>query len=299
MLREIPCAVCKASGNFTILYPKNFQPDSFTREIFSARRKPDRVHYQIVRCRRCGLVYSNPILAAENIHELYHQSHFTYQDKIEDLNRTYGSYLQRTLPYAGGRERLLEIGCGNGFFLAHAKTLGVANVYGVEPSTEAVAQAEPELRPRITQSVFQTGLFPSGHFNLICAFQVLDHVVDPNRFLRLCYDYLKPGGAMLCICHNISAMMAKLLGEKCPMIDIEHIYLFNRQTLPRIYQQNGFRLASVFAVKNTYPLSYWLSLLPVPGGMRRVLTAGLSKLGLLERRLTLRAGNQGIIAVKP
>ena len=49
------------------LYPAQLDPAAFTASVFSARRLPDRTHYRMVRCRRCGLVRSDPVLDAEAV----------------------------------------------------------------------------------------------------------------------------------------------------------------------------------------------------------------------------------------
>ena len=116
-LRNTRCAICGTEGNARELYPANFDLQALNPAVFSARRLPDRVHYRLMKCNACGLVRSDPVAPPELLAQLYHQSTFTYTDEVADLKRTYGRYLARLDSCGARKDALLEIGCGNGFFL--------------------------------------------------------------------------------------------------------------------------------------------------------------------------------------
>ena len=297
-MKEKICAICREVSGYKLLYNQNFKIEAINQNTFSARRMPDRSHYRVVRCKKCGMVFSTPILDSKEIETLYRTSDFTYGTVTRDLKHTYGSYLKKAEKYIREKNRLLEIGCGNGFFLETAKELGFNEVKGVEPSLEAVRQASPELAPGILNRIFGPDLYPASYFNVICFFQTLDHIEDPNKFLEYCRDYLNDKGIVLCITHNIGSLTAKLLGERCPMIDVEHIYLFNKLTLNKIFHQNHFEVIKVFDIKNTYPLWYYLRMLPLPGQIKNDLIQKITNSKLGKIRLSLNIGNIGIIARK-
>lgn len=298
ILREIQCAICSDQSEYRILYPENFDYQALNENIYSARRIPDRCHYKIVRCNKCGLVFSTPILEAEEIEGLYKRSQFTYESITWGLRKTYGSYLKRIENLVLSKERLLEIGCGNGFFLEEARKLGYANIYGIEPSSEAIKEALPDIAENITNDMFTLGYYEESFFDVICCFQTLDHIIDPNEFLKLCHYHLKEGGIALFITHNIDALSSKIMREKCPMIDIEHIYLFNKITLKKIFEKNGFSGIQVFNVANTFPLWYYIQMLPLPKHMKSGVNSIISRLALKDKHLTLKLGNIGIVAKK-
>src|SRR5207248_2471865 len=104
-----------------------------------ARRLPDGIRYRIAKCRTCGLVRSDPVVAPEVLARLYVQSTFDYGDEVANLTRTYGRYLAKLASYGVRKGALLEIGCGNGFFLVEALARGYTTVRGCEPSAAAVA----------------------------------------------------------------------------------------------------------------------------------------------------------------
>ena len=53
----------------------------------------------------------------------------SYDSHVANLQKTYGHYLSRLESYGAKKGKILEIGCGNGFFLEEAKRQGYEEVY--------------------------------------------------------------------------------------------------------------------------------------------------------------------------
>jgi len=293
------CAICHSPGNAREIYPPNFDAGAFNAGVFSARRLPDRIHYRIVRCTACGLVRSDPVADPETLASLYARSTFEYGCEVAGLRQTYGRYLSKLDALVPARDALLEIGCGNGFFLEEALDRGYRSVRGVEPSHEAVSRAADRVRPHIVCSTMRPGIFDPETFDTVCLFQVFDHISDPNALLDECLRILKPSGVLLILNHNVASVSAQLLGERSPIIDIEHTYLYSRPTLARLLEAHGFGIVAGGPVANTYSLKYLVRLVPLPSPIKHVL------LGLFERgvpgsiRLTVPLGNLFLAGRKP
>ena len=294
-MRHTLCAICDTDRWDRPLYSEELGDGAFTSERFSARRVPDRIHYRMVRCGNCGLIRSDPVLEETELAGLYAASQLTYATEAEFAGDTYARYLREVLPLAPGRDRLLEIGCGSGFFLERALDLGFTEVSGVEPSRDAVEAASPRVRNAIHLGGFCEGLFPQSHFSVICGFQVFDHLSNPNETLQQCRRILRPGGLILLIHHDAAAWTHRLLGERSPIIDVEHIYLYDRRTIARIFAKNGFEILRVFSVRNRYPIYYWTGMAPIPAGLKRRLISKLHNSALGRRPVAWNAGNLGIV----
>ena len=124
------CAVCGTTDAAREVYPANFSLEDLNPAVFSARRMPDRVHYRMVRCLKCGLLRSDPVANEETLASLYSESTLDYSDEISNLRLTYGRFLSRLLAYVSKPAALLEIGCGNGFALEEALLRGFSKVHG-------------------------------------------------------------------------------------------------------------------------------------------------------------------------
>jgi SAM-dependent methyltransferase len=290
------CLFCADDACLEELYPRNFRDGDLTPEIFSARRVTEHFHYRMVRCRRTGLLFSREILPDEVLERLYAGSKVTFGAYARILREDYWRPLA---PRLGGlpRAAALEIGCSSGFFLEELKARGFRDVRGCEPSREARERAAPEVREGIRTGFFTDSAYPDGTFDLVCAFQTLDHVADPLAVLRTCLAKLKPGGLIYLIVHDAEALQARLFGEKSPIIDVEHIYLFNRRTLALAAARAGFAAPETFPILNSYPLEYWVTHAPLP--FRKAIHGALKAIGLHALRVPLRAGNIGLIARRP
>lgn len=298
VLVKTACPICGDDAHDREVYAANFQPGDLDPEVFSARRMPDRLHYRMVRCAACGLLRSNPILPVEELSRLYRASHFTYQGEAEFTRKTYAHYLKRALRVKPQVASLMEVGCGSGFFLAEAQALGVRELHGVEPSEEAISHAPEGLRPAIRCALYGEETFAPDSFDAVCAFQVFDHVPDPAATLRACFKHLKPGGLALFINHDSGALTNRLLGERSPIVDVEHTALYDRRTMRRILEKTGFTVREVFRVKNTYPVNYWARLAPLPAGLKKAAVGWLAGSAVGRLPVGLYAGNLGAIATK-
>ena len=93
-----------------------------------------------------------------------------------------------------GRLRLLDVGCGTGYNLGWLKEWGEA--HGIEPSPEGLA-----LCAASGVSVVSGGVealpYPDQHFDLVTAFDVIEHVADDIGALNEMRRVLRPGGWLL------------------------------------------------------------------------------------------------------
>ena len=300
VLQSTRCAICDAEDNSSELYPSNFSlVGNFSPEVFSARRLPDRIHYRMVKCNACGLVRSDPVADAATLGELYRQSTFDYGMEVANLRRTYGRYLARLDAFGAHKGSLLEIGCGNGFFLEEAQVRGYVKVSGVEPSSEAVARAVPGVREHIVCDIMRPGLLAEASIDVVCLFQVFDHLPDPAGVLAEIYQALKPGGLVLLFNHNINALSARLLGERSPIIDIEHTFLYGSKTLRNLVRKQGFEVVESGCALNDYSLRYLVRLTPLPRAFKRGLLRALVITRLERINLCVPLGNLYLFARKP
>ncbi len=291
------CLFCDGTNatDHPLLYKKNFKDEDLNAEVFSARRTTEHFHYDMLKCRNTGLIFSRHILDDNTLNELYKGSVVTFGEQTEFIKRDYWQPIKEYVK-KWKKGKALDIGCSNGFFLEVLKDNGYADVYGVEPGEEPKKIARADVRDNIHTGFYGPGLYPADHFDLITCFQTLDHLSDPLGMLKNMYQNVKPGGNVYMIMHNTKALQAKLFGEKSPIIDVEHIYLFNKENLPQLCEKAGFKVVSVFDVKNGYPYSYWVRMSPLP---LKKLWIGLFKaLGMYSKILAINAGNMGIILEK-
>jgi SAM-dependent methyltransferase len=295
-LQATRCAICRTEGNAKELFPSTVTPDAFDAKHFSARRLPDRVHYRMVRCNKCGLVRSDPAADAAQVANLYARSTFDYETEVPNIIRTYGRYLGRLDRHGAQREGFLEVGCGNGFFLEEAARQGYRDVRGIEPSHSAIKSALEPVRNLIIEDVLRPGVVPEQSTSVACLFQVFDHLPDPGAALDELHRILRPDGLALILNHDAAAPSARLLGDRSPIVDVEHYYLYSRDTLGELAAAHGFEVLESGSVWNDYSLGYVARLVPLPGIVKRAMQRFLEWTRLARLTVRVPLGNLYVVA---
>jgi SAM-dependent methyltransferase len=132
---------------------------------------------------------------------------------------------------------LLEIGCGTGFILA-----GIATAYpklhlvGSDLHQEALAYAQTRL-PGTTLLQMDAGNIPYvEEFDVICAFDVLEHIPCAKAALKQIHQALKRGGGLMITVPQHPWLWSRADDEA------RHLRRYTRQELFRSLRESGFRI---------------------------------------------------------
>jgi SAM-dependent methyltransferase len=299
-LRDRPCPICRTAGSGRVLFPAKIDEREFDAYAFSSRKTPEYMHYRLLQCATCDTLYASPAPSVETLAREYDRAAYDSDTEANFAAATYARYLAKSvLPTLGDRRGALDIGTGNGAFLKHLLELGFTEVCGVEPSAAPIAVASASVRPLIRHAMFRASDFDRASFSLVSCFQTIEHVADPLSLAKEARELLRPGGALYLVSHNYKSLHTKILGERSPIFDIEHLQLFSARSLRNLLTKAGFVDVAVAPIANCYPLSYWLRLLPLPSGPKRILYEALRGLHLSGLPVSLRAGNLVTFGVKP
>jgi SAM-dependent methyltransferase len=226
---NIPCAICGGAETRPLL---------------------DKMGYQIARCVRCGLVYANPRAPQATILARYSSTYF-WQEYLPSLGVVDGTFdlaqfdlrhkalLDMMAAEARGR-RLLEVGCGAGFFLKAAQRAGW-QVEGIELSDEASRFAIERLHLPIRRERAEEAPIPPGSFDGAAMFDVIEHLFDPAAVVGAIARALVPGGTLVISTPNFDAASRFALGHDWAVLSpIEHVYYFTEDSLRRLLNAAGF-----------------------------------------------------------
>ncbi len=139
------------------------------------------------RCNVCNLLFYSPQAAGDEI--LYNNL-----QRIEWYYPNNRTEFALAYNYIKKNDYVLEVGCGSGFF---GKMLETCNYVGLETNENAKLMAINASLNVTNQTIEDHALNNRGLYDVVCSFQVLEHVVNPDSFLKSCVDCLKPGGLLI------------------------------------------------------------------------------------------------------
>ena len=93
-------------------------------------------------------------------------------------------------------ERVLDIGCGSGNFLKKIREK-TDKVYGLEFNNKAIEDCKKEGLTVFAETIEQHAERHAGFYDVVCAFQVLEHIHKINEFITAAVKVLRKGGSLI------------------------------------------------------------------------------------------------------
>lgn len=247
---------CPACGqdDFEVLFESNMKAADFGKEAAeTVYMIPGTKWGRHVKCRNCQLVYVNPIERVGAINQAYSQRRSTDASTIRQIRLSNSQSQVRLVRQYKNGSRLLDIGCGEGFFLFSASRSGYTTE-GIELSQDAAQYARREFGLDVEAKPFEELRFPKNHFDVITLWQVLEHVPHPCTILREVHTILKPDGLLALSTPNFGGLPARILGRRWWNIRRLHINQFTTKTLVATLKDIGFRNVSSVSYKESISL---------------------------------------------
>ncbi len=203
--------------------------------------------------------------------EYFQASHGTYAQAYSETELAHRSLLARLLLAAIGEGRggasggkLLEIGCGEGWFLSAADAAGY-QVQGIDFSQEGLSRFHPQFLDRAQfGDAFEIldGLIEArAQADAVVMEHVLEHVIDPEALLARLPRLLSPGGVVAITVPNdfsplqLAAKAAGVIERDFWLAPPQHLNYFNAANLPPLLERMGFAVKVGYA---SFPVDWFL-----------------------------------------
>lgn len=145
----------------------------------------------------------------------------------------------------GPKGRLLDIGCGNGDFLAMMREAGW-DVFGVEPDPAAANFARETHGISVRTGSLEEAKLPANTFDAVTLSHVIEHVYDPVELLRECRRVLTDHGKVVMVTPNVASLGHQIFKSSWVALDPpRHLHLFNSTTLGTCCDKAGLIVTSV------------------------------------------------------
>jgi SAM-dependent methyltransferase len=196
--------------------------------------------------RRDPIPKSEELLAiyrADDYFQLQGDSGIGYRDYFADAP-VYRPYFRRKLEilrrYATPPGALLELGAGAGFALEAARTAGW-QAHGLELSGAAVTWGRERLGIEAEVGGFDD-LRDDARWDVIAAFQTIEHLPNVRDALRRIHRALRPGGVTFLTTPDHGSLNRRLLRGLWPSYRPEHLLYFDARSLRRLLEEEGYHV---------------------------------------------------------
>lgn len=232
--------------------------------------------HKIIRCRGCTFMWLTPVPTIQELHEVYGAAYFKNQDFFAGENETvfgYADYLAERFDrqsnyitisqkiaatfkrFQPGQSRLLDIGCGFGFFLDVAQDEGF-DVQGIEFNDQVVNQARKKYSFPIRAGDVMD--IRDESFDVITMFDVIEHLPDPIRAVQKCRELLAPEGLFVITTMDSDSFVSRLFGARLEDFRRvrEHLTFFTRRSIRKLLTDQGFEVLNIASYGHTFKLHF-------------------------------------------
>ena len=234
---------------------------------------PDRLHklpgvFRWVQCDYCGWMRQNPRPTRDTIGAYYPDEYEPYIKAIDDepslrgrWDRRYGMVKRcRAITRYRPGGRLLDVGCATGTFMYEMKRLGGWEAYGIEPNERAATYARQRFGFDVHVGTLEDADLPSGSFDVVTLWNVLEHLHTPRADLVRVHRLLKEGGLLVFSIPNLEGLDARLFGRLWLGWDLpRHLYLPPRRVLIKSLHELGLAVEAMKCLSGSHS-SFGISL---------------------------------------
>lgn len=229
--------------------------------------------FQVVSCRRCGLMRTSPRLPSERLGDAYRNDYECHQWGRADVRPPTGLLRWLLVNYRGyplgraapaplrfiawplaalvlrnrknvgyvpyqGQGRLLDFGCGGGRYVAQMVAAGW-KAEGMDFAGSALAEGR-KAGLTLHEGTLPGAPLPAESYDVVTLWHVLEHVPSPLATLRAIRDVLRPGGRLVVVCPLSDGLCARWFGQAWYGLDVpRHLTHFTRATLRRHLEAAG------------------------------------------------------------
>ncbi|OQA35719.1 MAG: bifunctional 3-demethylubiquinone-9 3-methyltransferase/ 2-octaprenyl-6-hydroxy phenol methylase [Parcubacteria group bacterium ADurb.Bin326] len=230
------------------------------------KRKYKIEKFVVIECPKCGLIRLDHDFSFDKVKKLYKKQYFNnpvfsigyidYAATERSLRLNFLKRAKRISRSVGEKQiRLLDVGTSTGYFISECSKLNII-AEGIELSEEAVDFA----RSRLKLTVFKSALEDfrgKKQYDVISAWDVIEHSSDPNKFLKKVNSLLVENGKFFFTTGDVQSVCSKLSGKRWHLFNLpDHLFFYSKGTITKLLKKNKFVVKSITYPWNYYELGY-------------------------------------------
>lgn len=194
-------------------------------------------HAGLVRCQDCSMVFSKMVPTDEELSRHY-GNYPLFKFVTETTKKRYNEILDKLEPFRK-TNKLIDVGCGEGFFLEQAILRGW-EVYGTEYAEQYIRLCS-EKGISMKQGRLDLKNYEAHSFDVVTSFEVLEHIQYPNEEISNFRKLVRTGGVLYLTTPNFNSLSRFMTGPKWSIISYpDHLAYFTPKTLKKLMNKNNF-----------------------------------------------------------
>lgn len=204
----------------------------------------------LVKCGSCHFVFCQRIPTGEEL--TAHYNSYKRDNYISPITIKRYNELLDTFEKYRKTNNIIDIGCGDGYFLEVAKKRGW-NVYGTE-YTDAAIDICRKKSITVHQGILKADNYKNNMFDVVTSFEVIEHINNPIEEVKNIKAILRKGGALYITTPNFNSLSRFILGPKWNVIEYpEHLSYYTASTITAFFNKNNFE--EIFLITSGLSLS--------------------------------------------
>jgi 2-polyprenyl-3-methyl-5-hydroxy-6-metoxy-1,4-benzoquinol methylase len=242
--QDLPCPLCGSNEYKPLGKPRRIDA------LISSLDVPEVFKAKIVKCKKCSLIYVTPFprYSDELLIKMYSNDNNYFLELTPYMERVIHTLNPerrfKTVQRLAKKEikNFLEIGCGLGYGLQAARKFGW-NVYGQDLSPDFAKAARERTGVDVSIGQLDEKSFPGKKFDVIYIDSVLEHLVDPVKYMKCIIHYLSPEGIIYLVLPNEDSIPNQLIDGVLRLMGNDRTYRIAPFTEP--YHLLGFSKSSI------------------------------------------------------
>jgi SAM-dependent methyltransferase len=148
-----------------------------------------------------------------------------------------------------GGDKVYEVGAGNGSFLKKLRSKGVTDIHGSELSLDSIKEAARQNITLKQETIQAKALEGKNIFDIVCSFQVLEHVSEIHSFIEACLAILKPGGKFIVAVPFNSPYLFNFDKLNTLNLPPHHMNMWNREAFEKLPEYFPVNLKNIIVEK--------------------------------------------------
>ena len=196
----------------------------------------------LTKCNNCHFVFSKKIPSQQELIE--HYKGYGRNDYLSPITIKRYNELLDTFEEFRKTNKILDVGCGIGYFLEVAKERGW-DVYGTEYTDEAIQICSLK-GINMQKGILSSRNYQNEEFDIITSFEVIEHINNPIDELTNFYKVLRKGGLVYLTTPNFNSLLRYRLKSEYNVICYpEHLSYYTPKTLKKLFTSVGFKTKKI------------------------------------------------------